>query len=44
MNRALDAVFVLVAALLTSPFAASAQVKVLMSGGFSGPYENLTPE
>jgi molybdate transport system substrate-binding protein len=35
---------VLVAALLTCPFAASAQVKVLISGGFSGPYEKLLPE
>jgi len=35
---------VLVWALLTFPFAASAQVKVLISGGFSGPYEKLMPE
>jgi molybdate transport system substrate-binding protein len=35
---------VLVAALLTCPFAASAQVKVIISGGFSGPYEKLLPE
>jgi molybdate transport system substrate-binding protein len=39
-----DAIVVLVAALLTCPFDASAQVKVLISGGFSGPYEKLTPE
>src|SRR5690242_17251728 len=35
---------VLLAALLMSPFAASAEVKVLISGGFSGPYERLLPE
>src|SRR3954471_20318393 len=35
---------VFVAAVLTCPFAASAQVKVLISGGFSGPYEKLLPE
>jgi molybdate transport system substrate-binding protein len=39
-----DANVVLVAALLTCPFAASAQLRVLMSGGFSGPYEKLMPE
>src|SRR5712671_6507042 len=39
-----DAIVVVVAALLTCPFAASAEVKVLMSGGFSGPYEKLLPE
>src|SRR5438105_5314775 len=33
-----------VAALLTSAVAASAQVKVLISGGFSGPYEKVMPE
>ena len=37
-------VIVLVAALATCSFAASAQVKVLISGGFSGPYEKLLPE
>src|SRR5947209_14481426 len=37
-------VVVLVAALVTGSFAASAQVKVLISGGFSGPYEKLLPE
>src|SRR3954471_24761088 len=35
---------VLVAALLFCPLAASAQLKVLISGGFSGPYEQLLPE
>jgi molybdate transport system substrate-binding protein len=35
---------VLVAALLTCSFGSSAQVKVLVSGGFSGPYEKLLPE
>ncbi|TMA21853.1 MAG: ABC transporter substrate-binding protein [Deltaproteobacteria bacterium] len=33
-----------VAGLVTCSFAASAQVKVLISGGFSGPYEKLLPE
>src|SRR6516225_6606269 len=32
------------ATLLTWPIAATAQVKVLMSGGFSGAYEQLLPE
>jgi molybdate transport system substrate-binding protein len=32
------------AALLMVPLAASAQVKVLISGGFSGPYDQLLPE
>src|SRR5438270_11507712 len=35
---------VLVSALLTCPFTASAQLKVLISGGFSGPYEKLLPD
>jgi molybdate transport system substrate-binding protein len=35
---------VIVVALLIWPIAASAQVKVLMSGGFSGAYERLLPE
>ncbi|MFL5456294.1 MAG: extracellular solute-binding protein [Myxococcales bacterium] len=35
---------VLVAALLLCPLAASAQLKVMISGGFSGPYEQLLPE
>ena len=34
----------LLAALLMGPLAASAQVQVLISGGFSGPYEQLLPE
>jgi molybdate transport system substrate-binding protein len=34
----------LLAALLVGPLAASAQVQVLISGGFSGPYERLLPE
>jgi molybdate transport system substrate-binding protein len=34
----------LIAALLACPFAAEAQVKVIISGGFSGPYEKLLPE
>ncbi len=32
------------AALLLMPLAASAQLKVMISGGFSGPYEKLLPE
>src|SRR6185369_1248537 len=39
-----NAIAVFSAALLMSPLAASAQVKVLISGGFSGPYEKLLPE
>jgi molybdate transport system substrate-binding protein len=35
---------VLVATLLMSPVAASAQLNVLISGGFSGPYEQVLPE
>src|SRR3954469_20678838 len=42
--RARDAIVVVVAALLMCPLAASAQLKVLISGGFSGPYEKLLPE
>ena len=34
----------LVAAVLMLPLAASAQLKVMISGGFSGPYEQLLPE
>src|SRR5438045_4613249 len=39
-----NATIVVIAALLMSPVTASAQVKVLISGGFSGPYEKLLPE
>src|SRR2546423_14975766 len=42
--RATDAICFVVAALLMSPLVASAQVKVIISGGFSGPYEKLLPE
>jgi molybdate transport system substrate-binding protein len=35
---------VLLATLVARPMSASAQVKVLMSGGFSGAYEQLLPE
>src|SRR3954471_6782340 len=42
--RTHDAIVVVVAALLMCPLAASAQLKVLISGGFSGPYEQLLPE
>src|SRR2546425_10864568 len=40
---ALNAI-VVTATLLMWPLAASAQLKVLISGGFSGPYEQLLPE
>jgi len=42
--RARDAIVIAIAALLMCPLAASAQLKVLISGGFSGPYEKLLPE
>src|SRR5262249_56592838 len=35
---------IVLGALLMSPLAAMAQVKVMISGGFSGPYEQLLPE
>jgi len=35
---------ILLAALLMAPLAAHAEVKVIISGGFSGPYEKLLPE
>ena len=41
---ALNAIVVVTATLLMWPLAASAQLKVLISGGFSGPYEQLLPE
>jgi molybdate transport system substrate-binding protein len=37
-------IVLLIATLLMWPLAASAQVKVMISGGFSGPYEKLLPE
>src|SRR5881275_3550962 len=42
--RATNAIYLVVAALLMSPLAAKAQLKVIISGGFSGPYEQLLPE
>ena len=42
--RATNAIYIVVAALLMSPLAASAQLKVIISGGFSGPYEKLVPQ
>ena len=42
--RAANAIAVVIATLLMWPLAASAQLKVLISGGFSGPYEQLLPE
>ena len=43
-GRAGHAIVVVIAALLMSPVTASAQLKVMISGGFSGPYEKLLPE
>ena len=42
--RALNAIVVVSAMLLMWPLAASSQLKVLISGGFTGPYEQLLPE
>ena len=42
--RAANAAAVVIAAFLMWPAAASAQLKVIISGGFSGPYEKLLPE
>jgi molybdate transport system substrate-binding protein len=42
--HAANAIYFVIAALLMSPLAASAQLKVIISGGFSGPYEQLLPE
>jgi molybdate transport system substrate-binding protein len=39
-----NATIVVIAVLLMSPVTASAQLKVMISGGFSGPYEKLLPE
>ena len=36
--------FLAAAVLMMSSLAASAQLKVMISGGFSGPYEKLLPE
>ena len=41
---AVNAIHILIAALLMAPVVATAQVKVIISGGFSGPYEKLVPE
>ena len=43
-RRTDHAIVVIIATLLMCPLAASAQVKVLISGGFSGPYEQLLPQ
>jgi len=43
-RRTANAAAVVVAGLLMWPLAASAQLKVIISGGFSGPYEKLLPE
>src|SRR3982750_871377 len=42
--HAAKAISFVIAALLMSPLAAKAQLKVIISGGFSGPYEQLLPE
>jgi molybdate transport system substrate-binding protein len=42
--RRFDATALFIAALLLWPLAAVAQVKVIISGGFSGPYEKVLPE
>ncbi|MEJ8834944.1 substrate-binding domain-containing protein [Ramlibacter sp. AN1133] len=42
--RAAHAAAACVAVVLMAPLAASAQLKVMISGGFSGPYEQLLPE
>ena len=42
--RERGAIVFAIAALVMAPLTASAQVKVLISGGFSGPYEKLLPE
>jgi molybdate transport system substrate-binding protein len=39
-----NAIYCVIAILLMSPLAASAQLKVIISGGFSGAYEQLLPE
>jgi molybdate transport system substrate-binding protein len=43
-GSAVNAIVVVIATLLMWPLAASAQLKVMISGGFSGPYEQLLPE
>jgi len=43
-RRSIGAVIVAVATLLMWPDAASAHLNVIISGGFSGPYEQLLPE
>jgi molybdate transport system substrate-binding protein len=42
--RSHGALFVLVATLVLWPLAVLAQVKVIISGGFSGPYEKVLPQ
>ena len=43
-RRAVNAICLVIATLMMSPLTASAQLKVIISGGFSGPYEQLLPE
>src|SRR5438552_16311952 len=42
--HAANAIYFVIAAVRMSPLVASAQLKVIISGGFSGPYEQLLPE
>jgi len=42
--HAANAIYFVIAAVLMSPLVAAAQLKVIISGGFSGPYEQLLPE
>jgi len=42
--RLIQGMLIVMAALVIGPTAASAQVKVLMSGGFAGAYEKLLPQ
>src|SRR5690349_15892850 len=43
-RRITNAIYFVFAVLLVSPVMASAQLKVIISGGFGGPYEQLLPE
>jgi molybdate transport system substrate-binding protein len=44
MNGFSTALLFVIATLLMSPLSATAQLKVIISGGFSGPYERVLPE
>src|ERR687887_2549790 len=43
-RQAANALYFVIAIVLMSPLMASAQLKVIISGGFSGPYERVLPE